>query len=39
MVALQLDHKLGVIVLSNQKNVGMPDAIGLWSIDRLLDNH
>jgi CubicO group peptidase (beta-lactamase class C family) len=38
MVILQLDRKLGVIVLSNQSNVGMPDAIGLWSIDRLLGN-
>ncbi len=38
MVILQLDRKLGVVVLSNQANVGMPDAIGLWTIDRLLDN-
>src|SRR5262245_29053664 len=38
MVALQLDRKLGVIVLSNQSNVGMPDALGLWTIDRLLGN-
>jgi CubicO group peptidase (beta-lactamase class C family) len=37
-VVLQLDRKLGVIVLSNQSNVGMPDAIGLWTIDRLLGN-
>lgn len=38
MVALQLDRKLGMIVLSNQTNVGMPDAIGLWAMDRLLGN-
>jgi CubicO group peptidase (beta-lactamase class C family) len=38
MVILQLDRKLGVIVLSNQGNVGMPDAIGLWTIDRLIGN-
>ena len=38
MVVLQLDRKLGVIVLSNQANVGMPDAIGMWTIDRLLGN-
>jgi hypothetical protein len=38
MVILQLDRKLGVIVLSNQESVGMPDAIGLWTIDRLLGN-
>src|SRR5215471_5975834 len=38
MVALQLDRNLGVIVLSNQSNVGMPDALGLWALDRLLGN-
>jgi CubicO group peptidase (beta-lactamase class C family) len=37
-VVLQLDRRLGVIVLSNLTNVGMPDAIGLWTIDRLLGN-
>jgi CubicO group peptidase (beta-lactamase class C family) len=37
-VDLQLDRSLGVIVLSNQSNVGMPDAVGLWTLDRLLDN-
>jgi len=38
MIILQPDCKLGLIVLSNQSNVGMPDAVGLWAIDRLLDN-
>jgi CubicO group peptidase (beta-lactamase class C family) len=38
IVALQLDRNLGVIVLSNQSNVGMPDALGLWTLDRLLGN-
>jgi Beta-lactamase len=38
MVILQLDRKLGVIALTNQTNVGMPDAIGLWTMDRLLRN-
>jgi CubicO group peptidase (beta-lactamase class C family) len=37
-VGLQLDRNLGVIVLSNQSNVGMPDALGLWILDRLLGN-
>lgn len=37
-VDLQLDRKLGVIVLSNQSNAGMPDALGLWILDRLLGN-
>ena len=36
--SLQLDRKLGVVVLTNQANVGMPDAIALWTIDRLLGN-
>ena len=31
-------RKLGVIVLSNQSNIGMPDAVGLWAVDRLLGN-
>jgi Beta-lactamase len=38
IVILQLDRKLGVVVLTNQGNVGMPDAIGLWTIDHLLGN-
>jgi CubicO group peptidase (beta-lactamase class C family) len=38
MVVLQPDRKLGVVVLSNQTNVGMPDAVGLWAMDRLLGN-
>jgi CubicO group peptidase (beta-lactamase class C family) len=29
---------VGVIVLTNEQNVGLPDAIGLWALDRLLDN-
>jgi CubicO group peptidase (beta-lactamase class C family) len=38
MVILQLDRKLGVVVLTNAENGGMPDAIGMWAIDRLLGN-
>src|SRR5215469_675669 len=39
IVALQLDRKLGVIVLSNQSGAGMPgEALGLWTLDRLLGN-
>jgi CubicO group peptidase (beta-lactamase class C family) len=38
MVALQLDRKLGLIILTNQENVGMPVALGLWAMDRLLGN-
>jgi CubicO group peptidase (beta-lactamase class C family) len=32
------DRDVGVIVLTNEANVGLPDAIGMWALDRLLDN-
>jgi CubicO group peptidase (beta-lactamase class C family) len=32
------DRSVGVVVLTNLTNVGMPDAIGLWTLDRLLGN-
>jgi CubicO group peptidase (beta-lactamase class C family) len=38
MVILQLDRKLGIVVLTNQEDAGMPEAIGLWTMDRLLGN-
>jgi CubicO group peptidase (beta-lactamase class C family) len=28
----------GIVVLTNETNVGLPDAIGEWVLDRLLDN-
>jgi CubicO group peptidase (beta-lactamase class C family) len=37
-VGLVPQRGFGVIVLTNTINVGMPDALGLWTIDRLLDN-
>jgi CubicO group peptidase (beta-lactamase class C family) len=37
-VGLQLDKRVGVVVLSNEGNVGFPDAIGAWILDRLLGN-
>jgi CubicO group peptidase (beta-lactamase class C family) len=37
-VALLPDRDVGVIVLSNEGNVGLPDGIGMWALDRLLDN-
>ena len=37
-VGMMVDKDVGVIVLSNEQNVGMPDALGLWMLDRLLDN-
>jgi len=29
---------VGVTVLTNESNVGFPDALGLWVLDRILDN-
>ena len=37
-VGLQFDRNVGVIVLSNETNVGLPDAIGAWTFDRLMGN-
>ena len=37
-VGLQLDKNVGVVVLTNEVNVGFPDAIGMWTFDRLLGN-
>jgi CubicO group peptidase (beta-lactamase class C family) len=38
MIAMSLDKDVGVIVLTNEGNQGFPDAVGLWMLDRLLDN-
>ena len=38
-VGMVPDKNVGVIVLTNETNVGFPDAIGLWTFDRILDNH
>lgn len=32
------DRDVGIIVLTNAVNMGMPDAVGLWTLDRLLGN-
>jgi CubicO group peptidase (beta-lactamase class C family) len=32
------ERDVGVIVLSNEANVGLPVALGIWALDRLLDN-
>jgi CubicO group peptidase (beta-lactamase class C family) len=37
-VGLVPDKEVGVIVLTNETNMGMPDAVGLWTLDRLLGN-
>lgn len=35
---LLLDRKIGVVVLTNEANNGFPDAVGTWTMDRLLGN-
>ncbi len=37
-VGIVPDKKVGVIVLTNEENVGFPDALGRWTLDRILDN-
>ncbi len=37
-IGLALGQDLGVVVLSNQAHMGLPDAIGKWVFDRLLGN-
>jgi CubicO group peptidase (beta-lactamase class C family) len=37
-VGLSPTRKVGVIVLTNEVNVGFPDAIGWWTLDRILGN-
>lgn len=37
-VGLDRARKIGVVVLTNETNVGFPDAVGLWTFDRLQDN-
>lgn len=37
-VGMVPDKSVGVILLTNETNVGFPDAIGLWTLDRILDN-
>jgi CubicO group peptidase (beta-lactamase class C family) len=37
-VGLEPDRHIGVVILTNEGNVGFPDALGLWIFDRLLGN-
>ncbi len=32
------DRDVGIVVLTNETNVGLPDAIGAWALERLLGN-
>lgn len=37
-VGFSPDKGFGVVVLTNESNVGFPDAVGIWVLDRLLGN-
>jgi CubicO group peptidase (beta-lactamase class C family) len=37
-VGMVPDRNVGVIILTNENNVGFPDALGLWLLNRILDN-
>lgn len=37
-IGLVPGRNAGVIVLTNETNVGFPDAVGLWTADRILNN-
>ncbi len=37
-VGMLADKDVGVVILTNEENVGFPDAVGAWIADRLLDN-
>ena len=37
-LGLQLDKRIGIVVLTNAAHVGFPDAVGAWIFDRLLGN-
>ena len=37
-IGMARDKDVGVIVLTNETNVGFPDAIGAWTLDRLMGN-
>ena len=37
-VGMVPDKNVGVIVLTNEENVDFPDALGLWTLDCILDN-
>jgi CubicO group peptidase (beta-lactamase class C family) len=37
-VGLSPERGVGVVILTNEMNVGLPDAVGAWVFDRLLGN-
>ena len=38
MVAFEPNRKVGIVILTNETLVGMPDSVGLWVLDRIMDN-
>jgi CubicO group peptidase (beta-lactamase class C family) len=37
-VGLAPDRNVGVVILTNESNEGFPTALGIWMLDRILDN-
>jgi hypothetical protein len=37
-VGMVPDRNIGVIILTNETNVGLPDSLAVWLLDRILDN-
>jgi CubicO group peptidase (beta-lactamase class C family) len=37
-IGVVLDRNIGVIILTNAENVGFPVALGLWTLNQILDN-
>ncbi len=37
-IGMARDKDIGVIVLTNETNMGFPDAVGEWTLDRLMGN-
>ena len=38
MAAFEPNRKVGIVILTNETLVGMPDSVGLWALDRIMDN-
>ena len=38
IVGLALDQDVGVVILTNETNVGFPSALGTWILDRMMGN-
>jgi CubicO group peptidase (beta-lactamase class C family) len=38
VAAFEPNRKVGIVILTNETLVGMPDSVGLWALDRIMDN-